>query len=227
MIRLLTTYYKEKRPDRRAELDLCLALNAMVCRLCVLSETIPTYVGEWRLAQQRQKYRDLLDWAAADSGPDDINIIANCDILIPAPSVELIREHLSESEAYCLSRYEIGQGGEHLLNNSEWSQDVWVFRGPPRVTGGDYFFGVPGCDNRFAHEIDASGYAVSNPSKSIKTFHIHTSRQRTPTNSAAHRISPPYLLPSPSFLGEPTQLRRIETMEQIHQPRRQPVAPAV
>lgn len=225
--RLFTTYYRERRPDRRAELDLCLALNAMAFdHPYILSEGNPTSVGEWRLTSQRQKYRDLIDWAAAESGPDDLNVIANCDILIPQSSVEAMQQ-IQHGDAYCLSRYEIGPGGEHRLNDSDWSQDVWAFRGPPRVNGGDYFFGVPGCDNRFAREIQESGYAVSNPSKSIKTFHIHNSQQRTPTNTRAHRVDPPYLLPKPSHLGEPTEFRYVDSVEEIRKPRSQPVAPAV
>jgi hypothetical protein len=52
MNRLFTTYYAERRPERRRELDLCLALNATAFdRVCVMSEGVTgptqgTSIGE-------------------------------------------------------------------------------------------------------------------------------------------------------------------------------------
>ncbi len=220
MIRLFTTYYHEPRPDRCAELDICIALNALAFDgVYILAENIRGHVprGEWVMSEKRQKYIDILQWASSLAQPDDVTVIANCDIVIPAPSAKQIMEHLGADEAYCLSRYEVGPSGRCRLLNTGWSQDVWAFRGPSRIVGGDYFFGVPGCDNRLAHEMDASGYKVLNPSKTIKTFHIHSTGQRTATNSVAHRVDPPYLLVDPSHVGDNTpRYKRIERVSEIY-----------
>ena len=106
--RLLTTYYKEPRTSRRTELDLCLAMNAMAFdRVCVLSESAECAV-DCRTLSRRQKYSDLIAWAVAESGPDDINVIANCDIVIPERSIRIMERELTPLQVYCLSRYEIG-----------------------------------------------------------------------------------------------------------------------
>jgi hypothetical protein len=194
--RLYTTQYIEPNPARAQELASCLQANEGVFDIV----RAPCEGG----GSPRQRYRDMLDYAAGEAGPDDIVVLANCDIIIQADALKLIGESLRAGEMYALSRWE-----GPAPHNCEWSQDVWAFRGPPKVAGGDYFFGVPGCDNRFAHDADASGYRVLNPSKSIVTVHVHQSRIRTATNSIAFRIDPPYLLIKPHCLGEQAQRRRI------------------
>ncbi len=201
--KLYTTLYLEKRPNRAAELRMALEMNLRAFdAVRVLAEGIRSDIGESRSIDRRQKYSDLLQWAA-DARSDDITVIANCDIAIPATSVGMMAENLKAGEVYALSRYENGR-----LHNTPWSQDVWAFRGPPPVNCGDYFFGIPGVDNRFAHELDALGYRVLNPSKTIVTIHLHASGMRTVTNSVKHRVDPPYLLIKPHSLdGHPEYLR--------------------
>jgi hypothetical protein len=76
----------------------------------------------------------------------------------------------------------------------------------------DFWFGVPGCDNRFSHILRGAGYELSNPSKSIASYHMHLSEQRTATNTQKHRIRPPYLYLEPTALGEKQELIEALTM---------------
>jgi hypothetical protein len=209
---LITVYYAEPRQRRRAELELCLEINAGTFeRVLVLSEGEgPAAIGgssiECRRMDRRQKYADALALAREIAADDDVTVIANCDIFVPPASLLLAKSALEPGQAWCLSRYELASGV--ALFDVEYSQDAWVFRGKPRspllagAAAADYFFGVPGCDNRFAWELQESGYAVSNPSRSVRTYHVHGSRQRTVTNHARHRVPPPYLFIRPHELGQ-------------------------
>jgi hypothetical protein len=212
MNRAFTTYYAERKPERRRELDLCLAINSTVFdRLCVMSENVQgpgALNAEWKVVNQRQTYAGVLAWIGEAAAPDDLSVITNCDIVIPPDALRLIEQHIGEREMYALSRYEAGHGGKLDLYDAEYSQDVWAFRGKPPTINRANPFGVPGCENNFAAEVAAAdGWRVSNPSRSIRTIHLHSSRVRTPTNSTAHRLPPPYLFIPPTRLGEPVETK--------------------
>lgn len=202
--RLFTTYYRDPRPLRSIELDYCLAANAAVFdELYVLAEgPLPrTTPGTWQTASGRQTYRQVLEWAnSVIASPEDITAIANCDVLIPCRALAQAAERLGADDAWCLSRWDVCEGGGAKLWDVEYSQDVWLFRGPIRTLSAEYRFGVPGCDNRFAHELQQAGYCVLNPSRSVKTFHFHLSGKRTPTNVRTCRVPPPYLFLKPTEL---------------------------
>lgn len=204
--RLFTTYYPERRRERGLELDLCLALNSLAFdRLYVLAENVsgPSLQNcDWQNSKKRQTYADLLAWASSVAADDDLTIIANCDIVIPRDSIKTIDGSLQAGEAYCLARHEVTQGGGLALFDVNYSQDVWAFRGRPPVGIGSYFFGIPGCDNRFAQELATLGLRVSNPARDIPTIHVHGSGRRTVTNSRPYRLPPPYLFINPTRLGE-------------------------
>jgi len=205
--RLFTTYYQQRKASRRDELDLCLKLNqAAFDDTTVLAENcdrLPGIWGRWFTCDHRQMYADLLA-LAADSKPDDIGVISNTDILFTSLALTTIEFHIQPDEVYALTRWDITPRG-HKLFEAAHSQDAWVFRGPPKENiGGNYPFGHPGCDNRFAHELDAAGYKVLNPSRDIHTYHLHLSGHR-PGNTPENRVPGPYLFVSPHKIGgEPT-----------------------
>jgi hypothetical protein len=215
MLGLVTTFYNEMNRSRMAELETCLALNRLAFDwICVLAEGVTESpikgINEWWFVSSRPMYCDALK-AASASSPDDVVVIANCDIRVPRESLQLIDANIQPGQAYCLTRWENGS-----VWNVEYSQDAWVFRGRPMLRGGmgRYRFGVPGCDNRFAAELRAAGYAVLNPSRSIRTWHYHESAVRTATNCGEHRVDLPYLYVWPHELGEEPLYR---------QPERQPL----
>jgi hypothetical protein len=225
MNRLFTTYYAERRPERRRELDLCLALNATAFdRVCVMSEGVagPTQGNfDWRIVKQRQTYAMMLDWIGQTVTSNDVSIITNCDIVVPAESLRLIETVIGFREMFCLSRYETGAGGVLNLFDAEYSQDVWAFRGLPPAVAAGFFFGVPGCDNRLAAEVQAAGWTVSNPSRDIRTIHVHGSRIRTATNHVNHRLPPPYLFVAPHHLGETPVTRLVTDLAEFANQRRE------
>jgi hypothetical protein len=137
MNRVYTTYYNERKPERRRELDLCLAINSTLFdRLCVMSENVQgpgALNAEWRVVNQRQTYAGVLAWIGEAAAPDDLSVITNCDIVIPPDALRLIEQHIGEREMYCLSRYEAGHGGKLDLYDAEYSQDVWAFRGKSAI----------------------------------------------------------------------------------------------
>lgn len=210
MTRLFTTYYAESRPERQAELIACLMFNATVfdC-VCVLAEGVEKAGWgnvQWRNSCQRQTYRQVTEWAESAAADDDLIVIANGDIMLPAPGIVQMQSHLRPGTMFALSRYEAGQ-----LFDRDTSQDVWAFRGPPPVVG-NFHFGVQGCDNAFAWIVRGLGYAVLNPSRSIQTIHVHASQLRTKTNNRRSRIPPPYLFVKPAYLGEsPIYQEKCET----------------
>jgi len=218
--RLLTTYFPEPKKFRRCELDQSIALNAMVFdQVCIISENAfcPGAEGvEWKVIDRRQTYDDAIAWANELAADDDVSIVANCDIFLPLESILQIEQALRPNEVFCLTRYEIGHGGVPKLYDTDASQDVWTWRGKLKgVTHGD-FFGVPGCENRFAHRLQQAGYKVLNPSRTIKTFHFHNSMIRSQSNSPRNRLPPPYLFISPHALGEEPELRPITEDAQFH-----------
>lgn len=224
--RLFTTLYYEKHAARRLELELALSCNAGAFGASyvltdsgrVVLPTDPAYRIVSRQHPQRQKFADLLAWAREVCEPSDLVVIANCDILIPWGTLCLLDEYLEDGEAFCLTRWEMFGPKAMQVWDVGYSQDVWAFRGPPRETiPGDFYFGVPGCDNRFSWEIQQAGYRVRNPSKSLPTWHVHMTRQRTQTNSEAYRVPPPYLYLLPCLFGEAQQVREARTMAERHQ----------
>jgi hypothetical protein len=160
-------------------------------------------------------------WIGQVVGADDVSVIVNCDIIVPADSVRLIAKHLPAREMFCLSRYEACGSGTLKLYDAEYSQDVWAFRGlPPRITRANCF-GVPGCENNFAAEVAADGWTVSNPSRDIRTIHVHGSRIRTATNHVNHRLPPPYLFVTPTHLGETPVTRLVTDLAEFANQRRE------
>jgi hypothetical protein len=210
---LFTTYYHDSRVERRDELLQCLLCNAasfdsvnvMVQGEAPLAWNLSGL--NLRLSPHRQRYCDLLAWMSGLVEHDDVSIIANCDLIIPPISLDQIAKNLDGQGCYCLGRYDLQEQASPRLWEVDYSQDVWAFAGKlMRGIGGDYFFGVPGCDNRFAHELHKAGYRVENPSRSIRTYHFHQSKQRTLTNTQKHRVPPPYLFVAPHALGETARL---------------------
>lgn len=212
--RLFTTYYNEPRTPRRLEMDRVVIDNTAAFDVVyVLAErmekpkTIPAAVV-WKTQRDRQRFADLIAWAASESNADDLTVIANGDITIPRNTLEEISAAILPDEAYCLARWNVYEKSEPKLYDRDFTQDTWIVRGKPRRVGGDFIFGVPHCDNRIAWELERAGYRVSNPSRTFRTFHIHASRMRTPTNCRRFGAPRPYLYIAPSTLGEVPQLRR-------------------
>lgn len=234
MFHLFTTAYRTTNPGRREELDKALRSNVTAFdSVHVLSEGefAPDWFSnyaregcEWWIQHKRQTVAELIALAQRCE-PKDVVILANSDIEFTWPDLMKMNDCLLHDEAYCLSRWDyIAQEYKRDRKNGELkpvkehtgirlfdrddSQDAWVFRGPPKTEiGGEYPFGVPGVDNRLAHDIAAAGYRVLNPSKTIRSYHPHVSGERL-CNKPELRLPLPYLFVKPHVLGAVPEYRR-------------------
>lgn len=63
------------------------------------------------------------------------------------------------------------------------SQDTWIYMVPMKPSAAedseDFYFGIPGCDNRIAHILSKKGYRLRNLPFDIITKHHHKSNFRT------------------------------------------------
>lgn len=186
MIRLFYNYYEDKHPLRKREIDECLKKNQenkLLTVIMVESPGKPTYESFF------QKINEI-------TGPDDINIICNSDIYFDH-TIELANA-IKPKQVYALSRWDVIHPWQIIHFDRADSQDTWIIRGKIEGVFGNFTLGTRGCDNRIAYEFSKAGYAVSNPSKSIKTYHLHRSNIRNYT--MADVVPPPYLTIATSSL---------------------------
>lgn len=136
--------------------------------------------------------------------PDCVNIIANSDIYLDHP-----RYHPTGMNLWALSRYDIYADGSDALWDHMDSQDTWIVYGGPHEVDAPFPMGVPGCDNALLYALQVAGFKVSNPSKTIRTYHLHNSAHRSYLSDEAgqgrggkkmYRIPPPYAFAKPTEL---------------------------
>lgn len=70
---------------------------------------------------------------------------------------------------------------------------------------------VHNCDNAIANRLENAGYNVLNPSKDIRTFHLHNSGIRNYTSK--DRVPPPYKLIHPHNLPKLNWINEIKTLK--------------
>jgi hypothetical protein len=195
MVRLFTSVYSERRPERRAEYLRALSTN-LACPaidgVFIFAEggedSLP---GSAKLSirpiRRRPTYEDFFAWANELAHPDDISIIANSDISFDA-SIGAAAHALRSRECYALARWE----DDGLFERND-SQDSWTFRG--RITGVNAAFpvGVPRCDNRLLYELQSAGYRVLNPALTIVSRHHHAGQRGEYSDmNQGHFVEPPY-----------------------------------
>jgi hypothetical protein len=197
-IRLFTTIYPEKDPQRQGEYQKCLQLNAecpSIDEICVLSEGGEELLPESpnfkiRKVQGRPTYGQYFQWISEIVSGDDISIIANTDIYFDQ-QLELFRHWKMPSNiAIALARWDVADGVPQLFDRND-SQDAWFFRGPLKKVTADFPVGVPRCDNRFLYELKQAGYEIINPAFSIRAYHLHAG-QRGEYQTQQHFVDPPY-----------------------------------
>jgi hypothetical protein len=198
-ITLLTTYWNCPNPTRSAELQECLDKNIADPRIDAIV-LVTEDMGPIREAPkvrvirqaQRPTFSDLLQNAPTEG----IVVLANSDICF-GQGLEQVRG-LRDCDALALSRYDRIQSKLVKFHRSD-SQDAWIVKAPVKNVYGDFRLGIPGCDNRFAFELQKAGYVVNNTCEDIECIHIHASNVRTYTSVT--RVPPPYLQCPPRPLG--------------------------
>ncbi len=152
--------------------------------------------------------------------PGMVNVIANSDIYF-----ERLAHFPKPGEVWALSRYDVDPTGAEVLWDYADSQDSYiVFGGPYEIdastvevrTDGEHEIkrrpfvqGMAGCDNRLIHVLRMAGFNVSNPAKTIRSYHLHLSKYRSYVDGAQgdgrggkklDRIQPPYQFAKPTAL---------------------------
>ena len=186
MIRLFYNYYVDKNPTRRKEIDFCLQRN-------LANPFLTTIIME---TTNKPSYQNFFEKINEITQPDDINIICNSDIFFD--NTIQLASNIRHKELYALLRWEWYPNGNVAFHERPDSQDTWITKGKIENVYGEFTLGIRGCDNRIAHEFKKSGYIVNNPSKSIKTYHVHNSGVRNYTMKDV--IPPPYYTLMPSSL---------------------------
>jgi len=186
MIKLFYNYYEDKNPIRKKEIDFCLQKN-------LANPHLQTIIID---SANKPTYRDFFQKINETTTPEDVNIICNSDIFFDETII--LAERIRAKELYALLRWEYLPNGITLHSNRPDSQDTWIVRGKVENVFGDFSLGIRGCDNRIAHEFLQAGYNVINPSKSIKSYHVHNSNIRNYTMEQV--IPPPYHTLGPTSL---------------------------
>jgi hypothetical protein len=192
---IMTTTFVTQRwesgvPERDAELKTCELRNRAV-------------FGDGYIAlgyqDTRTTFGDLLSRFGAG-----LNIAANSDIYLTSHTVGIVSAWYAKGgrDKVCmaLSRWDDGPEPKHHAHKD--SQDAWIFSGrvPKELTAAARAvpMGVPGCDNRLARIIADHGYEVINPSRTVRTYHVHGSGYRTYGSgrggAKSGKVEGPYLL---------------------------------
>lgn len=212
---LLTGYYRDPDPARHAELLDCIERNCANRRIDEIhlfvedasdpAEIAPTLPSSSRgkihfvARHRRTTYRELFSYANHSLAGRDVSI-ANGDIFFDHSLGRLCGYDL-RGKLLCLSRWDVQPDGAARLFDHAASQDAWIFRPPIAEFPCDFQLGVPACDNRLAWEAAQAGLAISNPSRSIRAFHLHLSGVRR--YSERNRLHGPVAGIASGVLGMP------------------------
>lgn len=156
--------------------------------------------------QKRMSFKDVFDFVESENIQGYI-VFSNSDIEINTSIYKLNYTNISnEKQLLCLTRYEIYEESlkKFRINTHKGnSQDTWIYHSNFNVKEKnreifDYFFGVPGCDNKLLYLFKILGYQIINASIKIKTIHHHKSKTRE--YSFNNRIEKPYCYSIPYSL---------------------------
>ena len=180
-------------PERVEELRECWAMNDLVFEEQTHPEGRPTFTELFSLCK-----------------PDRVNVIANSDIYFRRDNIALLTLGCQwPFEPFALSRWDVRPDGRAKLWDHRDSQDAWIIYGEAKPIEADFPMGVAGCDNRLARVLQDAGYTVTNPSKTIRAYHLHNVAYRSylvdPSGKARggdkiERVPGPYAFIQPTTL---------------------------
>lgn len=223
MINLYYNYYYSDNSNRQKDIDFCFDKNLTIetydriyliisesdykilidstninfIEKCAVGKIIVVFF------EKQPSFKNFIDIIDQSSDEDDINIFINSDCYACDKTIENVC-NIQKDEMWCLQKYNITDEYFNLFfEDVSCSQDVWIFRGKPKeIKNIDFYFGRPGCDNRFAYESEVSGYTLLNPSLDIKFYHYHLSEIRT----CPYEHWEEYRIPEPYKFIEPTKI---------------------
>lgn len=210
---LIQQHYVSKRSK---ELKICLQANlknTYIDKVVLLNESTMKLDSHSKLSQvvlgHRLTYSDVVKYIQESVPSGVIVAFANADIYL----TETFRElwSVSMKDVFMgLLRYEDGKE----LDSRPNSQDTWIVDSDSvksrvwDMEALNFQFGVPGCDNAIGVEFLRQKFVVTNPCLSLKTVHVHASKDRSYTLKD--------LLDKPMYLYlEPGGIHDLEPKENI------------
>lgn len=189
---LHTPYYRASSLARQKEIDTCLAKNVE----CAFIDEIVLFIDDDSLPpvnssrisvvrlKERPRYSDwILQSKKLPAGT--ISLLANSDIYFDH-SLAQLRVAISDDNTFlALSRYDPDSDvGLKLRDNPHWTQDTWGYQVSSRAMDDALVralgipLGVPRCDNKVAYLFAIRGWKIVNPSKFIRSVHVHDTNER-------------------------------------------------
>jgi len=220
---LFINFYQDKNEARQRELLICVlanvyneeidTVNILVSNrdsnsLMALMEKIkPAYHPKISIIpfNNRPALNDY--FRLTQKYPQDINIIANKDIILDVNSLKRLKYWEWKNYFLALTRWDFINNklekDKAVFYNQPDSQDTWITKGIiPQVNGGNIKLGTCGVDNKIAYLLQ-NHYEVINPSLEIKTYHLHLTNIRNYMDRVGRpieRIPPPYKIIQPTIL---------------------------
>ena len=190
----ITQFFNHAKSKRSAEIRKCLRENSksrLIDKIILLNETKESF----QLSESSEKiqeevighrltYQDVFD-RIYDIPDDVIVVFANADIFIDDSSWKEIWSLNLEDKFLALLRYDVGESCDtasaKIFGPRADSQDTWVVRAvdvKKRAKESwaplNFKFGKMGCDNLVALEMMKQKFLVSNPSQTLRTYHVHS-----------------------------------------------------
>ena len=220
---LIVNYYIDKNKSRTDELNFCMLENInnptfnniviigseahinslmAICPEQHKSKILPVVLDK------RPSYNDYFSFITKLFGEqDNISVVSNLDVIVPTETLVYSSLYLLGKSCLALTRWDINnpigyKQNSSFLNRPD-SQDTWIFKGAvPQIAGATFTLGMAGCDNKIAHLLEKEGYDVKNPSKTLRTFHYHTTNVRNYLDIVGFPIE---RIPPPNKIMPPTE----------------------
>jgi hypothetical protein len=214
MINLFINYYNDASDERQQEINDCLSKNidSSIDRIILVTDRTDVDFYHFTdsakvevvLCEVRPTYAVFFNLVNSKVEDADLVIIANADIYFDDENLLLLKNCMSATTCLALSRWDEDENGQVRLFDRADSQDSWIFKGPVNaIKQCDFTMGRPGCDNAIAQRIEAAGYTIYNPSRSLRSFHRHQTNIRNYLASGySQTVEPPYRLISPCHIED-------------------------
>jgi hypothetical protein len=156
----------------------------LIDRVFILNEdgVLPDDISQSRkittISSPRPTYNDFFNLINQNTEAETISILANTDIYFDE-SVRILKYLNLKNKCFALTRWDFSEKGTATINTRRFdSQDVWIFKGKIKPIEGNFHLGRQACDSVIAGNISRAGYIITNPSLSIKSYHLHNSNLR-------------------------------------------------
>lgn len=213
---LFTQYFECNNNElRQLELDTCLKINCnnpFIDEIILLNEKIydidimkHTKIKQVDISH-RLTYNDVFNYSNKYCNIDDIKILTNTDIILSYTDIQYLKLCDLNNNVFALLRYELIPPKNMLdkeflfddiediwvIDNKECktAQDVWIFNNIKPDEIYNFNLGIRGCDNRIAYLLNKNKYNVTNPSESIKTYHLHNNAPKSQESRERRNFKP-------------------------------------